>query len=194
MTVSYISVSKGGTVKIGAHGDGDKCEFCLSEGECDFITRLNAGYELTAEELDTLLYLDKKYKARRRALNILSYGDNSLPMLKIKLTRAGVERKIAEEIAKEMTSLGYISHHRQLERLIVNAVNVSLIGPGKFIPKLIRKGYSKAEIEQVLAELTERGEIDLDLARRKLIEKKLPGRCDDGEINELLYKNGYSYD
>lgn len=192
LTVSYVSLSKGDTVRIGTQGEADRRELCISKRECDFISALSVGYTLSTEEFDTLLYLDKKNKARKRALNILSYGDNSIPMLKIKLARAGVERRIAEEISEEMASLGYISHQRQLERLISNAVNVSLMGPRKFIPRLIAKGYSKSEIEKVLRELTEKGDTNLAVAQKKLIEKKLPEGAGEDEIKTLLYKNGYS--
>ena len=109
-------------------------------------------------------------------------------MLVIKLRRAGISREIAEETSREMVMRGFVNDRRQLSRLILAEVR-RLQGPQKFIPKLISKGYSRSDIEIVLDELSDSGELDLDAAREELLS-----RYPDVSYEErarLLYKNGF---
>ena len=87
-----------------------------------------------------------------------------------------------------MVVRGFVNDRRQLARLILSETK-RLQGPLKFIPKLISKGYSKSDIEIVLDELFNSGELDLDAAREELI-KRAEGLSYE-ERAKLLYKNGF---
>ena len=132
-----------------------------------------------------------RYKARLKALRILSFGDNSELMLKRKLLAAGIKRDIIDGVVAEAVSLGYINTERQIKKLIINEVSYNLSGPRKIIPKLINKGYSKSDIEAAVSELVDTGEVDFEAAKARLIESKLPENADEEQIKKLLYKNGY---
>ena len=134
---------------------------------------------------------DEEYRAKKKALSLLSYSDKNESGLKRRLAQLGFSRDVAERTAEEMVNLGYIDEGRQLERIILNEANVKLRGPMKILPTLIGKGYSSADVKRVMTELTERGEIDFKKNAKRLLEKRLPD-CDDGEeIKKLLYRNGY---
>lgn len=192
MTVIYIRAGKSkGYLRVGVDCGTEKCDFSVSESEYRVAGSPLTSDKLTREAFDLLLLADMRYKARIKAMRILSFGDNSERMLERKLRAAGIKAEVATEVVREMVSHGYINSARQLERLVSNEVQIRFTGPAKLIPKLIAKGYSKSEIESVINNLSERGIIDFDEAKARLISKKLPEDASSEEIKKLLYKNGY---
>ena len=152
--------------------------------------QLSPGDEITEEMLSEISSRAEYVGAKRRALSILSYADNSKATLRQKLRQAGVGRECAERVTEEMVSLGYIDEHRQLERLVSRLAGESLFGPKKIMARLVSKGYAGASVRQAMRLLTERGEVDFAESRRLLLEKY---GVSDGteEASKLLYKNGY---
>lgn len=192
MTVIYIKeAGTKGYLRVGIAEDAEKYSFTVSESEYREAGSPLTRDNLTREAFDILQYADMRYKAKLKAFRILSYGDNSEGMLKRKLLMAGINREIAEETVCECVRLGYINADRQLEKLIASEVNIKNQGMGKIIPKLISKGYRRAEIERVADELVEKGEIDFDAAKERLI-LKLGEDAADEEIKKTLYKNGHT--
>lgn len=192
LTVIYIR--PGGTkgyLRVGIESDGKKYDFTVSEAEYREAGSPLTRDNLTREAFGALQYADMRYKAMVKALRILSYGDNSEGMLRRKLCVSGIKREIAEEAVRECVRLGYINSDRQLEKLIINEVNIRNHGPRKIIPRLIAKGYLRSDIERVLSRLTRDGSIDFDEARERLISK-LPDGSDSEEIKKTLYKNGHT--
>ena len=193
MKLLFIRSAKAkGYLKLRLADGEDNIDLFVSEREYK-----EAGAPLVRDEIldDVLQFLkaaDMRFRARIKAHRVLEYGDNSERMLIIKLRRAGISQSIAEETAHEMVMRGFVNDLRQLKRLVARELS-SLVGPSKFIPKLISKGYSKSDIEIALDELSESGEGDVEAARRALIEKNkdLP----ENELRALLYKRGFtSYD
>ena len=191
MTVIYIRPSSSkGYLRIGVESE-EKKEYTLSESEYAALGSPLVGDNLTRDTVSDLKLADMRYRAKKKALNVLSFGDNSEKMLIYKLTSAGISREISEEVTREMVARGYINSRRQLEALIINEVNSKLHGPGKIIPRLIAKGYNKSEISEVISELEYSGKIDFDSARKRLLAR-LPEDADGEDVKKLLYKNGYS--
>ena len=193
MTVIYIRAARTrGYLRIGV-SDGEKeHSFTVSESEYKAAGSPLSRDNLTRESYNTLFIADMRYNARLRATRILSYGDNSEKRLTEKLVFSGISRDVATEVTHEMVSLGYINSERQLERLVTSEVNIKLNGPRKIIPRLVAKGYSRSDIQNMIDELLRQGIIDFDAAREKLIKSKLGDDADSEEIKKLLYKNGYS--
>jgi SOS response regulatory protein OraA/RecX len=149
------------------------------------------GAELSDDAIELIRQYDEEYRAKKKALSLLSYSDKNEAGLKIRLAQAGFSRDVAERTAEEMVNLGYIDEGRQLERIILNEANVKLRGPMKILPYLIGKGYSSDDVKRVMRELSDRGEIDFKANAKKLAEKRLSGCRDSEEIKKLLYRNGY---
>ena len=188
MTVKFIKRSKAnGYVCIGISTEKKDYSLTVSEREYACAGALLTGDSLNEDTLAELLLADEKYRAKLKALRVLSYGDNSENMLMRKLVSSGISRSVAHGVVCEMVSLGYINPHRQLKKLIRYEVNSKNCGPMKLFPKLMAKGYKKSDIEAVIDELTEAKEIDFEEAKRRLIEK-----ADGEEIKKILYKNGYT--
>ncbi len=193
MNTEYIRPSREkGYLTVGITDGEEKLR--LTVRECDYraagspLTHDN----LTREQLSVLKSSDEMYRARKKALSILSYGDNSERMLEYKLCNAKISRTAAQKVVREMVSLGYINNERQLDRAIISLVKLSNLGRIKIISKLSAKGYSRSETEARIDELLYNGEIDFEAAKARLIEKKLPPNADGEEIKKLLFKNGFS--
>ena len=177
-----------GYIKLRVSDGEENTDLIVSEREYAEAGSPQPSENLTREALSALLLADMRYRASLKALRILEYGDNSERMLVIKLRRAGISREIAAETAREMVMRGFVNDRRQLSRLILAEVR-RLQGPQKFIPKLISKGYSRSDIEIVLDELSDSGELDLDAAREELLSR-YPDLSYE-ERARLLYKNGF---
>ena len=188
MTVSYIRPSNTkGYLRVGISGENGEFSLTVSEREYSDAGALLSGDSFNEEAILALRTADERYRAKAKALRVLSYGDNSEGMLMRKLLCAGISRAVAHEVVCEMVSRGYINSRRQLEKLVLCEVNFKNAGPKKLIPKLVAKGYKKSEVEEVISELEARGEIDFDAARERLLQ----GVGDD-EVKKILYKNGYT--
>ena len=192
VTVIFIKEARSkGFLRIGIESDGKKYDFTVSEAEYSAAGSPLVRDKLFQDSFEILERADMKYRATVKALNILSYGDNSERKLKQKLLIAGFSADVADEVLRDMVSRGYINAQRQIRKLILNEVNLHFFGPMKIIPKLVAKGYSKSDVARVMEELQDEGEIDFESAKRHLLETKLAPNADEAEKKKLLYKNGY---
>ena len=193
MKVIYVRDSASrGYLRIGLSEDLEKYEYTVSLAQYEAL-----GSPLSDEEffeIEAIKEYDMKYRATLHALKILSYGDNNMRTLRDKLLSRSVSSAIADEVCEEMMRLGYVDEVRQLERLIENEVSVKLSGRRKLYAKLIRKGYSKKDIDTVLTDLISRGIVDFKSSKERLIEKKLQEGATEEEKKALLYKYGYPTD
>jgi regulatory protein len=166
----------------------------LTVSERDYLEASSPrpGDDLDGDMLAALSHSDELYRARLYALRILSYADNNERTLVRKLISRGISYAIAVDIAHEMVGRGYIDERRQLERLVITEVNRNLIGPHRIKEKLRAKGYSASDIDEMIEQLLDSGEIDFDRSAELLIAKKLTRGATDDEIKKLLYKNGYN--
>ena len=191
--VVYIRASKtDGVFHVGVKdSDGGDCErFALSVRRYPELSDLRVGDSLDGELYSLIKLSDEEYRARKKALSILSFSDNNERTLKRKLTTHGISRDVADRVSKEMVSLGYVNELRQLERL-VRSDAAKLYGPSKIYARLVAKGYSSADVKQVISSLSESGEIDFLSYARALIDKKYPDGCSAEQRRALLFKNGY---
>ncbi len=146
------------------------------------------------EDFADIVLADEIFRATKKALALLTYSDNNSRALKMKLLRAGFSREASDAAVEDMLRHAYINEERQLERLILSEAKTKLSGRGKFIPKLMAKGYKKSDIENVTDKLVASGELDFEEIKEVLIRKKLGDSQDSTEIKKLLYKNGFFAD
>ena len=163
--------------------------FTVSESQYRAIGSPEVNEELS-EKAFYMLNTYKEYNlAEKRALGILSYGDNSEKQLMNKLFRAGFPKKTIEAVTKRMVELSYIDEEKQLRRLISLELNSNLSGPKKYTRKLYSKGYSVSKIKAITDELIQSGEVDFEKTKRAIIEKFAPQ--DEETKKALLYKRGF---
>ena len=173
-----------GHLKLGIDTGEGLSWFLVSEGQYESIDSPLIGDELSEDSFRTVLHFEEYNRAKRRALNILAFGDNSSRELLMKLSRAGISRPIAEKVRDEMIRLGYIDEERQLLRLVENEATLRLVGPKKIIAKLVSKGYAPEKIKSAMHTLELEGRIDFQEIRAKLTEEIES----DEEKRKLLYK------
>ena len=169
--------------------DGYK-EYTISEGTYREIGCPLSDDIIDEEALSRIAFADELLRARRKALGVLSYGDNSEKNLRLKLLRSGARAAIADEVAREMVSLGYVNDKRQIEDLALK-YSTSLFGRRKIVAKLLEKGYAREDVNAALTALSKDGRIDFKKNAALLIEKKLTPPYTREDVKKLLYKNGY---
>ena len=190
--LSYIKIIKDKNLLRLGITEGEECSaYTVTERAYADAGKPRRGDEIDGETLELIKGYDGYIRAKRKALSLLAYADNSERALVMKLCRAGFSREISAEVGREMVSLGYINEERQLERLILAEANVKLIGPEKILPRLCSKGYSVSEARRAMSRLVESGEIDFKANARELVRRRLGDGCDPESRRALLYKNGY---
>ena len=184
--MKLLSFNKTGKTHITLRTDTGR--FTVTEELFDRLM-LTVGGEISEECEEEILAEDTAWRAMKKALSLLSFGDNSCRELYAKLCRAKFPREIATECVRECVLLGYIDERRQLLRLIEREANSSLRGREYIIRKLAARGYRTSDIISVLDELVELGEVDFDknfdtLAARFAV-------YDDEGREALRHKYGY---
>ena len=193
MKLSFVKASRSkGYLVLGLIDSGEKHIYTVSESAYSEIGSPYPPCEIDGGMLESICFADECYRAKSIALRLLSYADNNERSLITKLVSRGIGREVARDTVDEMIKLGYVNEKRQLERLILKEANGSLAGPKKLIPKLMAKGYSRADIDSVIDMLCEAGEIDFQKNKEELIAKKVTRGATEEEISAILYKNGYS--
>ena len=176
---------------LGISEEGESARYTVDASLYASIGRPIKGDELSGSDMEAVIYSDEYYRARKKALALLSLSDNNERALKEKLMRFGIRREIAEEVTSEMVGRGFVDETRQLERLILREANEALGGRYKIVARLARKGYKLSDIRRVLDALVESGEVDFEENLERLKEKKLQDGYTHEELEKLLYKYGY---
>ena len=189
--IIYIKESKTkGYLVIGVKDGEEKTPLTVNGAAYAEVGAPSLGEELTSDAYDALARENQRFLALRKALNLLSFSDNSERNLRYKLMRAGYSRDVVDYAIGEVLRLGYINEARQLERLILTEANSRLFGPMKIISRLVGKGYSPSDVRAAIEALRDSGEVDFDTNRARLLEK-LPDGYTDEDMYKLLYKYGY---
>lgn len=161
--------------------------FLLSDGQYDALGRPTPCEEISDEDFRIVSDGDEYNRAKKKALNILSFGDNSERELLAKLSRAGFSRTVRDRVLSEMKALGYVDEERQLVRLIQNEALLKLHGPKKILAHLSGKGYAPEKIKATMRRLEIEKLISFDEIKKKLFAEA----SDEEERRKLLYKKGF---
>ena len=187
----YIRDVNNALLLLGISEEGECVRYKLSRTLYAEIGAPSKGAELSDSAMEIIKRYDEEYRAKKKALSLLSYSDKNEAGLKRRLSQAGFSKDVSERCAEEMVSLGYIDEERQLKRIILNEANVKLRGPMKILPLLIGKGYSSEDVRRVMRELSDSGEIDFRANAKRLLEKRGVDCTDTEEVKKILYRNGY---
>ena len=191
--ITYVKENKStNLLRLGIVEGEVSAVYTVRESAYSEIGRPIRGDTLTVDDLLLVRLEDEYVRAKRVALSMLAYGDNNERAIMLKLCKKGIARSIAEDVAREMVSLGYVDEPRQIERLLLNEANLKLNGARKIILKLVSKGYGRELVHELLSELVARGEICFAENAKKLVEKKLPSDATSEEKKKLLYRYGYN--
>lgn len=126
--------------------------------------------------------------AYRRALRILSSGDNTCANLLRKLRERGFLSDSAKAAVDRLTSEGYIRE----EELLLRQLEIyakRLWGPRRFLPSLLEKGFSRASIESALRKAEQMGIYDKEEVKARLLDALATD--DPSARRAWLYKHGF---
>ena len=115
---------------------------------------LDAG-ELTREDVKALQYEEEKYRATKKAFDILAYGRNSVRTLALKLRHRNFSPSICEEVAALLRDKGYIREDEDVVREAEGCVQKHW-GMRRILMHLHEKGYDNSAIgvaKEYLAEV-----------------------------------------
>ena len=168
--------------------DGKSASYTVGSVVYTSLGSPSSGILLNDAEYSEIEADDNLFRARKKALGILSFGDVSESLLRMKLQRAGFARDVADEAVKFVVLNGYLSEERQLDRLIEREANGALRGPYYIKKKMISKGYSSHDVSESIRRLTESGEVDFGEIFDRLCDRM--GASDDERL-ALAYKRGF---
>ena len=117
---------------------------------------------------DNVEYAARLHAARKRALQILSYGSCSEKMLCRKLVMKGVDREIAEDTVVELYERGFLDSTASAVREVEKGI-AKLWGRRRIAAALYEKGYSDRTVKEAMSVLSEIDELELCVRR---IEKQ----------------------
>ena len=101
--------------------------------------------EITRESMTEIMDADERYKALKRAFDIISYGRNSKKVLEDKLRHRGFSPEICHDIAEYMKNHGYIDEDEDANREVDLCVK-KLWGSRRILMHLHQKGYDNSTI------------------------------------------------
>lgn len=148
--------------------------------------------EITREDMTEIMDADERYKALKRAFDIVAYGRNSRKVLEDKLRHRGFSPQIAHDIAEYMKNHGYIDEDEDASREVDVCVR-KLWGSKRILMHLHQKGYDTETISAAkkYMETIDFVDVCVKLVREKY--KTLPK--DDAERQKViaaLIRHGFS--
>lgn len=188
MKIAFLREMENKRIRVGIGEGEDVARYSVSAASAHSLG-LCRGMELDDGTLEAIVSEDASYRCMKRALSLLSYGDNTKSALYMKLLRSGFSRDMAAECVAECLRLGYIDERRQIVRAVLNEANRSLRGKSYIIKKLVSKGYSAGDVSSVIDELVLSGEINFTENFELLCLKK--GAVTEEQRRALSYKHGY---
>lgn len=162
---------------------------------------LHIGDPFGEEEEERLLMAAQLTLSKEKAYQYLGYGDLSRKKLFEKLSRFGIEERVAERTCDFLEEQGLIDDRRLAAHLAERLYQGKHYGPKRIYPELLQKGIPPDLAKEALDELEREDEHHLhywmekkyarfDLADPKERNKVFQGLCRYGfsfdEINHIL--------
>ncbi len=155
------------------------------------IGEVRGGDPLSEDTVARIRYEDECRRARKAALSLLSYADNSRRRLLEKLLRKGISFSVAQQTVEDMVREGLLLESRQLEYAVLSLAEHRLFGPYRILRDLVAKGYKSEDVREALHAALERGDVDFSKNAALLIAKKLGDMPSSDEKRKLLFTYGY---
>ena len=151
------------------------------------------GRDISAEELDDLLTLSRKNRARSRALYYLSGRDYAKKELERKLCRS-TDKQTAQIVVDRLEEVGLVDDGAYAERRAQSLSNYRLYPRRRIVSSLREKGVSREDAENAVQQLeTDDLQVALALLRKKYYNK-LQDRVEREKVTAALARNGFGFD
>ena len=188
MIVTDIKIGKKNQIFIYADG-----EYLISmSAEIFSKSKLKKGSYIDQDILNSIMHSVNSYKAKEKALNILSYRSHSKKEITDKIKRNFGE-KCAKETAKKLESIGLINDKEFAQNYVRQLSEVKRYGIKRIKLELSKKGINP----ELISESIENINIDESLNLEYIVDKKnMKNLKTEKEINRAiayLTRLGYSW-
>jgi len=159
---------------------------------------LKKGDELSDQDVGDILLSEEKYKAKERALRLLSYRDRSEKEIIDRLKRIGYRQSIIDWVLSELKRLKLIDD----ARFSVSMARTKMISKpvGEFLLRreLAQKGIADGLIEDAITRIYEekdQSELAFELAEKQFQKfKNLEKIKAKKRISDFLLRRGFHWD
>ncbi|MHB1153843.1 MAG: regulatory protein RecX [Eubacteriales bacterium] len=138
-------------------------------------------------ECEEIILNEECTRARKTAVNILSYSDNTELRLREKLAAKGFSREAADDAVEYVISRGWLDEQKQAESALRYLAEVKLFGRRRILQELRKRGFRRTVIDSC-----DFDSCDFVGNCRRLWEKR--GNTDDERTVAYLFRAGYSGD
>lgn len=103
----------------------------------------------TADNTDNedIIMSEECVRARKTAVNILSYSDNTELRLREKLAAKGFSREAADDAVRYVISRGWLDEQKQVESALRYLAEVKLFGRRRILQELRKRGFRRTVID-----------------------------------------------
>ena len=148
--------------------------------------------EITREDVSKIMDADERYRALRRAFDIIAYGRNSTKMLADKLRHRGFSPEVCRDIAEYMRDNGYIDEDEDASREVDLCVR-KLWGSRRILMHLHEKGYDQNAIKAAKEYMDTLDFVDVCVKCVRAKYKTLPkDEAERKKIISALIRHGFS--
>lgn len=156
---------------------------------------LAVGDPFGEEELEALTLAAELIPAKEKAYQYLGYGDLSRKKLYEKLTRFGIEPRVAEAACDKMEEQGFLNDERLAHRLAVRFAESKRWGPRRILPEIIQRGIPSELAKEAVACL----EVDFAESAAYHLQAKyrnynLSDRKELQKVTQGLQRLGFDFD
>ena len=188
MIITDIKPGRKGNILVYADG-----KYLLSVPREVFLkSSINRGSEITEKEIENITFEINSYKAKSRALNLLSYRAHSKKELEDKLRKDGYPERAIEEAVSYVESFHYIDDRAYVEQYL--AGSGAKKGKKAVLYALAQKGVDRELVESVLEEQEDVRD-EYELAKSAAFAKLgTPHRLDEKEYRRaagFLMRKGF---
>lgn len=148
--------------------------------------------EITREDVSEIMDADERYKALKKAFDILAYGRNSAKVLEDKLRHRGFKPVIAHDIANYMRDNGYIDESDDAKREVDLCVN-KMWGGRRILMHLHEKGFERKAIDAAKEYMETINFVDVCVKLVRTKYKTLPkDNAERQKIIAAIVRHGFS--
>ena len=197
MTINLVSVL------VFNEGKEARIEVELREGEqsdrrmftMPFVVFERMGIsegEITREDVSEIMDADERYRALKKAFEILGFGRNSARVLEDKLRHRGFKPIIAHDIANYMRDNGYIDEDDDAKREVDLCV-AKMWGSRRILMHLHEKGYGNEAVNSAKEYMSTIDFVDVCVKLVRAKYKTLPkDNAERQKIIAAIVRHGFS--
>ncbi len=156
---------------------------------------LSVGDPFGEEEVEALTLAAELIPAKEKAYQYLGYGDLSRKKLYEKLTRFGIDPRVAERTCERMEEQGFIDDERLAHRLAARFSEGKRWGPRRILPEIIQRGIpaelAKEAVDALETDYTESVRYYLETKYRR---SNLTDRKELQRVTQGLLRLGFDFE